>query len=321
MTTLETTLERCLRPLLFLAAALSLVVAAGIVFFLSTHPVSYQKIMSLTPAPAPEIDWEGERRILNAESVIGAIPYSGSDGLALVLPSQLYEATLLNGYGNCANKCRGMSYYLEQRSMRFQRVELLPVRDYLRGYGHVLIRAKHAVGSDVRVGMLDMLEGGYLAKDGAALDLDGLRAASPFTVSIVPLNARCDRQSDYYGTFLETVVFAVADSEAISRYFRWVEMIYVPIGNPKVERFFCNASAIVLGIFPPLHVSQADYERLIAPNMGVYLMAQSMTWATRILLVLLPVLAAMLAFLTYRRRARAARSRHTDDFPSFPAAK
>ena len=321
MSILETTLERCLRPLLLVAAALTLVVAVGIVFFLSTHPVSYQKIMSLSAAPAPEIDWEAERRVLNAESVIGAIPYSGSDGLALVLPSQLYEATLLNGYGNCANKCRGMSYYLEQRNMRFQRVELLPVGDYLRGYGHVLIRAKHAVGSDVRVGMIDMLEGGFLAKDGASIDLDDLRAASPFTISIVPLNARCDRQSDYYGSFLETVAFAVADSEAIRRYFRWVEMIYVPIGNAKVERFFCNASAIVLGRFPPLHVSQADYDRLIAPNMGVYLMAQGMTWATRILLVLLPVLVAILAFLTYRRRTRAARSRHAGDFPNPFAAK
>ena len=306
---------------MFLALGLLAVVVAGIVFFLSTHPVAYQKIMSLSTDPIPELDWDAERRVFNAEAAVGAIPYSGSDGLALVLPSQLYEATMLNGYGNCANKCRGLSYYLEQRNMRFQRVELLPVENYLRGSGHVLVRAKYAYRDQVRVGMIDMLEGGLLSRDGVPIDLEELKAASPFTVAITPLNVRCDRQSDYYGTFLETVAFAVADSQAIQRYFRWVEMVHVPLGEARYERFMCNASAIVFGRFPKLHVSQADFDRLIAPNLGVYLMAQAMTWATRILLVLLPVIGAIVVFLTRQRRARSARSRHAAESPSLFAGK
>lgn len=321
MQTVETTINRILRPLEYLVALLLLVVLAGVIYFLSTHPVAYQKIMSLSTDPVPEIDWKSEQRVFAAERVIGAIPYSGSDMLALVLPSQLYEATILNGEGNCANKCRGLSYYLEQRNMRFQRVELLPTENYLRGSGHVLIRTKYFFRGEERVGIVDMLEGGLLAKSEVPIDLEQLRTASPFTIDIVPLNKRCDRQSDYYGTFLETAVIAVADSRDIERYFRWVETVYVSTGNPKLERFLCNASAIVLGRFPRLHVSPADLDRLIAPNFGIYLIAQAMTFATRALLVLLPTLVVLIVFRAYRRRRRAARARVVAVEPSAAAPR
>ena len=312
---LESTIDRILRPLQYIVLALLFVVLGGVVYFLSTHPVAYQKLMALSIEPVPEVDWEKQERVLAAESVIGAIPYSGSETLALVLPSQLYEATMLNGYGNCANKCRGLSYYLEQRNMRFQRVELLPVDNFIRGSGHVLIRTKYLYRGDQRVGLVDMLEGGLPEKDGSPIDLDQLRQANPFTITIAPLNIRCDRQSDYYGTFLETAVIGVADSEDIRRYFRWVEAVYLPTGNPKLERFLCNASAIVLGRFPRLHVSEADFDRLVAPNFGIFLIAEAMTWATRTLLVLLPITVALMAFRVYRRRSRVARSRHAESQP------
>lgn len=299
---------------------LLVVVFAGVVFFLSTHPVGYQKLMSLSTDPVPEVDWDAQQRIFNAESVIGAIPYSGSETIALVLPSQLYEATILNGYGNCANKVRGLSYYLEQRNMQFQRVELLPVENFIRGSGHVLSRTKYLYRGEARVGLIDVLEGGLPSKDGVPIDLAQLMSAVPFTVNITPLNVRCDRQSDYYGTFLETAVVAVADSRDIQRYFRWVETVYVPTGNPKLERFLCNASAIVLGRFPRLHVSETDFDRLIAPNFGVYMIAKTMTWATRALLVLLPLMVVLIGFRVYRRRSRAARSRVSTPQPVAIAA-
>ena len=311
MQLLESTIDRILRPLEYAALALLLVVFAGVVYFLSTHPVAYQKLMSLSTDPVAEVDWASQQRVLPAESVIGSIPYSGNEALALVLPSQLYEATILNGYGNCANKCRGLSYYLEQRGMKFQRVDLLPVEDFIRGAGHVLVRTKYLYRGEQRVGLVDMLEGGLPAKDGAPIDLDQLRAASPFTINIAPLNVRCDRQSDYYGTFLETAVVAIVDSEDIRRYFRWVEAVYVPTGNPRLERFLCNASAIVIGRFPRLHVSEHDFERLVAPNSGTFLLAEAMTWSARALILLLPLITLLIVFRALRRRARAARSRRS----------
>jgi hypothetical protein len=317
---IESLINRVLRPLEYLVLVLLLTLFVGVVYFLSTHPVAYQKLMSLSTDPIPDIDWKGQQRAFAAESVIGAIPYKGSDMLALVLPSQLYEATMLNGFGNCANKCRGLSYYLEQRGMSFQRIELLPTENFVRGSGHVLVRAKYLYRGEERVGLIDMLEGGLLVKGDVPVDLDQLRGASPFTIEIAPLNVRCDRQSDYYGTFLETAAIAVADSRDIERYFRWVEAVYVPTGNPKLERFLCNASAIVLGIFPRLHVSEADLARLIAPNFKTYLLAQAMTWSTRALMLLLPLVAALIALRTGLRRSRAARQRGSDAGPAGVAA-
>ena len=290
------------RTLTVATLVLLLLVLAGVVYFLSTDPVAYQKIMALRVGVPVEPDWDSAADAFDAPRVIGAIPYSGNATLAYVLPSELYEATLLNGLGNCANKSRGLSYYLEQRGLPFQRIELLSAEAYLRGSGHVLIRTKYTHAGETRVGLVDMLEGGLPAKGVRPIDLDELKTSEPFTISILPLNNRCDRHSDYYGTFLDSVVFATSQSDEIRRYFRWVERIYVPLGSPVLERFVCNASAIVLGWFPGLFVSQADYDRLVGPNKQILLIAQTMTWATRGLLVLLPTLVALKLGLLVRAR-------------------
>jgi hypothetical protein len=53
----------------------------------------------------------------------------------------------------------------------------------------------------------------------------------------------------------------------------------------------------------------------VAPNLGLFLIAEAMTWATRALLVLLPIMVALMALRVYRRRSRAARSRHAESQP------
>jgi hypothetical protein len=285
--------------------ALLLVVLSGVVYFVVTEPVAYQKVMSLRAGQVSEPDWSAQPAPFDADRVIGSIPYRGSSMLALVLPAELYAATILEGLGNCANKVRGLSYYLEQRDLQFQRIDLLPVDGYLRGSGHVLIRTRYLHNGEDRVGLIDVLDGGLPSRSGVPLDTAELRESPPFTVSITPLNVRCDRQSDYYGTFLDSVVFATADGEEIQRFFRWLESVYVSFGDPRLERVLYNAAAIVLMQFPTSYVSQEDYDRLIGPNRGVWLIAQAMTWSVRALIVLVPTLCALYVVRRVRVRSRA----------------
>jgi hypothetical protein len=282
-------LHRSLQWLERAVLALLLVVLAGVVYFVATEPVGYQKLMSLRVGSVREPDWAAQAAPFDADRVIGSIPYRGSSMLALVLPADLYAAAILKGLGNCANKVRGLSYYLEQRGHEFQRIDLLPVEGYLRGSGHVLIRTRYLHEGEDRVGLIDVLEGGLPSRAGVPIDIAELREAPPFSISIEPLNVRCDRQSDYYGSFLDSIVFATADSGEIRRFFRWLESVYVPFGDPRIERVVYNAVAIVLMRFPSSYVSQEDYDRLVNPNWGAMLMAQAMTWSVRFLLVLLPL--------------------------------
>lgn len=299
-------LHRSLQWLGRAVLALLLVVFAGVVYFVATEPVGYQKLMSLRVGSVPEPDWAAQDAPFDADRVIGAIPYRGSSMLALVLPADLYAATILEGLGNCANKVRGLSYYLEQRDLQFQRIDLLPVDGYLRGSGHVLIRTRYLHNGEDRVGLIDVLDGGVPSRSGIPLDLAELRESPPFTVSITPLNVRCDRQSDYYGTFLESVVFATVDSKEIRSFFRWLESVYVPFGDPRIERVVYNAIAIVLMRFPSSYVSQEDYDKLVNPNWGAMLIAQAMTWSVRVLLALLPLFCVLKVLQRARSRKRVA---------------
>ena len=86
-------------------------------YFATTSPIAFQKLASLTTEPLAEPEWSEARHPLDISALIASIPYSGSEGIAAVLPSEMYERTLLDGGGNCANKSRGLAYYLEQRGL------------------------------------------------------------------------------------------------------------------------------------------------------------------------------------------------------------
>ena len=98
-------LRRSIRFLDFIGIAAALIGSVGVAYFLSTFPIAFQKSMSLSDAPIIEPDWTIANAI-DARKVIGSIPYHGSEALSDVLPRKLYERTILEGYGNCANKTR-----------------------------------------------------------------------------------------------------------------------------------------------------------------------------------------------------------------------
>jgi hypothetical protein len=264
---------------------------SGAVYFATTSPIAFQKLMSLTTDPVGDPDWSQARYPVDIAGLISAVPYSGNDGIAAVLPSEMYERTILDGGGNCANKSRGLAYYLEQRGLPFERVELLKVDGFLRGQGHVLVRTLVMHDGQPRVALVDMLEGGLPVRAGTTIDLPDLERADPFTIEILPLNWRMDRYSEYYGSFLDEVVIARVSDDEIVGFFRYLEGTYVPLGLERFERIVFNALAIVHGKFPPLHVSKADYDRLLEGNHGKLALAQAMVQATRILLWSIPATA------------------------------
>jgi hypothetical protein len=277
--------------LLGLNGAMLAVAGSGAVYFATTSPIAFQKLMSLTTEPPLEPDWSRAGYPVDIAGLIGAIPYSGSTGISAVLPSEMYARTILDGDGNCANKSRGLAYYLEQRGLPFERVELLKPDGFLHGQGHVLVRAVVMHEGEPRIALIDMLEGGLPVCAGRTIDIPDLTASDPFTIEILPLNWRMDRYSEYYGGFLDDVVVARVSDDEIVSFFRFLEGAYVPLGLDRFERVVFNALAIVQGKFPPLHVSQADYDRLIEGHRGKLALAQAMVEATRLLFWSLPTAA------------------------------
>ncbi len=263
---------------------MALLGAIGVAYFLSTYPIAFQKSISISDEPFIDPDWSIAKS-LDAHQVIGSIPYHGSVGISDVLPRKLYERTILEGYGNCANKVRGLSYLLLQEGIPFERVDLVPADGFMQGKGHTIIRTKYELNGVTRVGIIDILEGGVPVHGDEPVDLLQLRESLPYTLKLKPLSVLVDDHSDYYGSFLETVDFGVVDHRDIARYFQFVEFIYIPLDNPTLERFLCNASAAVLGIFPKLHVSPEAYVRLTAQSRTPFVMAHILMWSVRIFLL------------------------------------
>lgn len=254
--------------------------------FLIESPIAFQKASSIVVGSEPAIDWERASPVLDARRVIGSIPYQSPEAIYEVLPQRIYERTMLEGHGNCANKVRGLSVFLVKAGVPFHRVDMLDVGGFLYGMGHTLARVKYELDGQTRVGLIDVLEGALLVDGSKPMDLDALRRAKPFTIGLLPLNRRCDGASEYYGTFLEGSVIGTTDPSETRRYFRFIESIHIPIGELRFQRLFFNAVAVVCGQFPLTRVSQADYERLFKGRMIVVYAAAALRWSTRLLLVL-----------------------------------
>lgn len=263
--------------------------AVLLALFISISPIAFQRASAIISAPEPVIDWSAESPVLDIRRVIGAIPYRSSETIYEVLPQRLYERSILGGRGNCANKVRGLTVHLARAGIPFQRIDIAPTDGFLFGKGHVLLRTKYELDGEVRVGIIDVLEGSLLSIGGELVDLPRFRTAKPFTIDMVPLNVRADRTSDYYGTFLQESVIATTPPGDTRRYFAFIEAVYVPLGSPRFERIFYNGLAVLAGVFPRLCVSETDYGRLFGDKMYIVHSAAVLRWSLRGVVVLIPV--------------------------------
>ena len=273
----------------FVHIALACAVMVSIVLlalFISISPIAFQRASAIVIAPVPTVDWESESPALNVKRVIGAIPYRSTETIYEVLPQRLYERAILGGRGNCANKVRGLTVYLNRAGIPFQRIDLAPVDGFLFGKGHVLLRTKYELDGKVRVGIIDVLEGSLLTLDGKPIDLPEFRKAQPFSIAMMPLNIRADGNSDYYGTFLQESVITTTPPSDTRRYFHFIESVYMPLGDPRFERIFYNGLAVLAGVFPRLCVTAEDYERLFGGRMYIVYGAAVLRWSLRAIVVL-----------------------------------
>lgn len=268
--------------------ALALVLVGSIAYFALGVPISFQKAMALTTTPSVEPDWKAGRD-LDVRAFVSQIPFRGSERVNLVRPSELFEACILQGRGNCANKSRGLSWYLTNEGIPFQRIDLLPFDGFLEGKGHALVRTRFMLDGVSCVGIVDLLEGAVPTFKGNPMDLAELRQVAPYAAGLETLSGRVDDQSDYYGSFLENLVIGVVEGSEIERYLRYLERWHVSVGNPSLERVVYAGAAIVLGFFPETHVSNEQFERMHASAPWTFRVASALTWSARALLFLVPV--------------------------------
>ncbi|MFT3931315.1 MAG: hypothetical protein QM709_13555 [Spongiibacteraceae bacterium] len=288
----------------FVASVLTLILLA---YFIRVSPIAFQKAATLVPVSAQMLESIGldsqdsSQSVPDVHKLIEPIPYREAKAIFEVLPSDRYRLAIEQGYGNCSNLTMGMAVYLLGHHYNFRVVHFLPYGDFLTGNGHTLLDMPYTLDGITQRGLVDMMEGGIPVSKNAHIDFATLQQKHLAEPSILPLNKLKDDSSPYYGSFLDNAAVGIAPRFEISRYFSFLETIYVPLGNKRLERIIYSGIGVVLNFFPHTYVSQEEYTRLFVDKQGLLWMAKTLLWLLRILPLLI-VLQLISTLVQIKRR-------------------
>ena len=175
---------------------------------------------------------------------------------------------------------------------------MLSVDQFLRGRGHTVIRVHYSHRGEDRVGIVDMIEGGLPTGDGGYLDVDDITSGAIAKFRFEPLNERKDAESGYYGSFLDNVVVGYLPARELHSYNRFIEQVYFPMGNVKLEKYLFDGLAVLVGAYPKRFIS--DYDRLVEGHRLEIFAHRFSLWMYRFAIIGVPLI-CFLAIREFRR--------------------
>jgi hypothetical protein len=265
------------------------------------RPFAFQKTSALSPATSFETLAQTPRTAaLDVAALIGAIPYQPDTSVNTVLPKEKYRRTIVEGKGSCSQQSFGLAYELDRRGVDFQIIPILRVGDFLSGGGHMVLRTRYRYGDHEHVGVVDLIEGGLPRSAERFLDVADLREGAIPAFSLLSLSAQKDAESSIYGGFLDDTVVTYIPSNEAAEYFRFLEAVYVPLGNERLEKFFYDGLAVVLGFYPTIRAPQ--YDRLFRDHAAERAVYIAVLWIFRSAIVIVPLIVLFELFRWRQRR-------------------
>jgi len=270
-------------------------------YFVVRSPVAFQKSISIQPIDVdePTLETKGGSSV-DIRALVESIPYKKPQMVYEVEPQQKYRKTIVEGYGNCSNLSFGLGYYLSQMDHQYQIVHLLPPSRFLDGEGHTVVHTSYELDGKVHLGIVDVLEGGLPKSGGTLIGLRDLRQGNLDNVSILTLNSRHDSLSPFYGELLDTSVIGVTTSEEVEEYFDFLESVYRPIGNARIEKYIYDGISLFLGKYPNTYVGINDYDTLFKDNKDTRFLSICFLWFSRLFSQFGVLLITLLAYTRCR---------------------
>jgi hypothetical protein len=289
-------IRRVCTLLSLLALALALASAAR-------DPIAFQKVTTLTAAPAPAFE---PRAAIDIATRIRAIPDRGREGSAdwayEVDPERLHQRSVVEGLGNCSNLVKGLGWALLRDGYDFEIVHVMPVASFLDGDGHTLLRAKLALPEGERVALADVAAAAIPRSGDRALDVADLRGDLP-DFRLDPIRPESEDWTRFWTPGFRRDIAVGRISAADTRsWYRFVGAIYRDLGLPdRLEKMLYEGIGAVLGVQPRIHVD--ELETLRSPHAARFAVTTAALWAFRVApLALLLCAVAWLAERTLGRR-------------------
>ena len=275
-----------------------------VIHLIIAWPNRFQKWNSIKPTVCTQCVFRQiqANNALDVSFFIKSIPYQGSPKFVYsVLPSTKYRKTIIEGHGDCSNLSFGAAYYLLERKIDFDIIHFLPPESFLKACGHVALRVPYNLNNTKRIGVVDLAEGGIPHNNGIFLDIGDL-GNDATCISILTLTELKDSSSRYYvGEYLDRLFIGWTPANEVQRYYDFIEAAYISFGNEKVEKYFFDGLALLLGYYYRIYVHPAFFQA----NGFQRLFFIFALWFVRVTIILLPI---VISYEFWRRKRRKANS-------------
>ncbi len=258
--------------------------------YVTRHPVGFQKTYSLLPAASyPPIPGDRPGHSLDVAGLLGSTSYDEERPFVwAILPHERYRQAIVEGAGNCSNRSFGLAYLLGKSEIDYQLVSFLDRERLLDGWGHTVVRTRYRYEGEERVGIVDLQEGGLPRSGERFLDLTDLLRGKPDHVVIELLHESKGTRSTMYGDLLDDGAVAYTPSSEVMRYFRFIDAIYIPLGNEKIEKYLYDGIAVILGTFPHLYTNKYYY--LFEIHRPEMVILRTALWTIRSAIFIVPLI-------------------------------
>ena len=180
--------------------------------------------------------------------LLSSIPYQTSKMVYEVNPKDKYNLTIINEYGNCSNLTYDAIYKLLKDSISFYIVHYYPFEGWKRGNGHTIMILK-IDGEDK---IVDYLEGGIISN----LNKENIFSPNQPDLKFQFLNNRKDSINPYFSNVFNYPIGFIEDNK-ISDYYNFLNIVYINLGNSKVEIHIYSSLALLTGFYPKI-ISNSD---------------------------------------------------------------
>lgn len=264
-----------------------LIVIAGVVSaFFSLTPQKFIKLASLrTDADVSIHASLSTNKVVDPKKIVSAIPYIRGRFID-VLPKRRYERSIINGKGDCSNLAHGLAYSLVESNIDFSIVHLLKMPGFIDGEGHVALEAAMVIDGVRRSAVLDLLEGGILTDGSKIISSKDLLSGEYEQIRVIPYHETRDEKSRYYQSEqLKNTVLGFTPDEEIQQYFSFIETIYLDLGNKGIERYVFDGMALLIGLYPKIHVSETDANKIKEEFGTAQILSTILLWTIRLVVL------------------------------------
>lgn len=198
-----------------------------------------------------------------------------------------FRLSILQGGGDCSNHIGSMSWYLltELETEEFNIVHFFPKQSFIEGFGHSVLDAG---------AIYDIFEGGVWVKsDESALTLRDIVSTSSLSdrqhFKMKSLNSHRENQNrttkNYVSEIIDLNIIGVTPAKSYNQYVQFIDSIYVPFKNKKIEKYFYDGIAMFFGNLPAVYVD-VDLEDLLGHYIIPYKLAKLWIFSMRVMMIL-----------------------------------